>query len=369
MSDWANKKLGFGLMRLPRKDGEIDIPAVCKLADAFLEKGFTYFDTAYVYGGSEVALRKAVVERHPRDSFTVATKMAGWQLSDTYGPADMFRDQLERTGLTYFDYYLLHSLQDSRVASYEKYDCWNFGIKMREEGKIRNFGFSFHGDPELLDKLLTEHPEVDFVQLQINYVDWDSEGIYSRRNYEVCRKHGKSVVVMEPIKGGILASLKPELEAKFKALDPDGTPASFALRFAASLEGVRIVLSGMNADFQMEENLKIFDDFKPLSEKELAVVEEVKNGILSADTVPCTACRYCVEGCPMQINIPEIFKAYNMYLTFGVHNRPNLFYAGLLQSGSGRAGDCIACGQCEAACPQHIDIIERLKGASDYLDK
>ena len=369
MNDWNKKKLGFGLMRLPRKDGEIDVETVARMADDFLAKGFTYFDTAYVYGGSEVAFGKAVVSRHPRESYTVASKMAGWALNENYGPEDMFRDQLARMGLDYIDYYLLHSLQDSRVDCYEQYDCWNFCKKMRDEGKIRHFGFSFHGGPELLDKLLTEHPEVDFVQLQINYVDWDSEGIYSGKNYEVCCRHGKPVVVMEPVKGGILASVRPELEEKYRAVNQDASTASFALRFAADLENVKVVLSGMSSYEQMQDNLNTFDDYKPLSDAERAAIDEVKRGLLAADTVPCTACRYCTEGCPMGINIPEIFKAYNMYLTFGVHNRPNLFYAGLLQTGSGKAGDCIACGQCEAACPQHIDIIERLKGASAYLDK
>lgn len=368
-SNWGEKKLGFGLMRLPNKDGQIDIPAVCKLADEFLEKGFTYFDTAYVYAGSEVAFREAVVKRHPRESFTVASKLAGWLLKDGFGPEDMFNESLERCGVEYFDFYMLHSLQQTRVAAYEEYDCWNFGLKKKAEGKIRNFGFSYHGDPELLEKLLTEHPEVDFVQLQINYVDWDDRAIYSGANYEVCRKHGKDVIVMEPVKGGFLANLKPEAMAKFENVKPGASAASFALRFAASLPGVEMVLSGMNTDEQMQDNIGTFGEFVPVNEAESQAIKEVTSQLLSLPTVPCTDCRYCCDGCPVEINIPDIFKAYNMILTFGDHNRPHFYYDGLLGTGSGKANACVECGQCEAACPQHIDIIAKLKEASKWLDK
>ena len=370
MANWINdKKLGFGLMRLPKNGEQIDIPAVCKMADAFMERGFTYFDTAYVYAGSEVAFKESVVKRHPRESFTVASKLAGWLLTDTFGPADMFAEQLERCGVEYFDYYMLHSLQETRVDAYEKYDCWNFGLKMKEEGKVKNFGFSYHGDPELLEKLLTEHPQVDFVQLQINYVDWDDRAIYSGANYEVCRRHNVDVIVMEPVKGGFLATLKPEVMANFSAIKPDASAASYALRFAASLPGVQMVLSGMNTDEQMNDNLNTFAEFEPLTDAEQAAVKEVTKALLSLPTVPCTDCRYCVDGCPIGIKIPDVFKSYNMILTFGDHPRPHFYYDGLLQTGSGKASECIECGQCEAACPQHINIIEKLKEASKWLDK
>lgn len=366
---WNEKKLGFGLMRLPMKDGAIDIPAVCKLVDSFISKGFTYFDTAYVYAGSEVAFREAVVKRYPRDSYTVATKMAGWVLNETLTPEIMFREQLERCGVDYFDYYLLHSLQPSRIEEYDQYQCWEFCRQKKAEGKIKNFGFSFHGDPLLLEKLLTEHPEVDFVQLQINYVDWDDNAIYAGANYDVCRKHGKDIVVMEPVKGGFLANIKPELMRKFHELDTKASAASYALRFAGSLPGVKMVLSGMNTEEQMNDNLSTFSNFIPLSEVEKSVIKEVTEGLLSVPTVPCTECRYCCKGCPMGINIPEIFKAYNMILTFGEHFRPHLYYDGILLTGSGKASSCIECGQCEAACPQHIEIIEKMKEASKLLDK
>lgn len=369
MGKWTDKRLGFGLMRLPQQDGVIEHSALCRLADEFLERGFTYFDTAYVYAGSEVAFREAVVKRHPRESFTVASKMAAWVLDDALTPEKMFQEQLERCGVEYFDYYLLHSLQPSRVEAYEVHNCWEFCQKKKQEGKIRQMGFSFHGGPELLEELLTKHPEVDFVQLQINYVDWDDDAIFSGANYEVCRKYNKDIVVMEPVKGGILANLRPEFVEKFHTVNPEASAASFAMRFVGSLPGVKMILSGMNTEEQMEDNLATFEDFKPLSEQEQETIREVTKAMLSMPTVACTSCRYCCKGCPQEINIPDIFKAYNMILTFGDHSRPHFYYKGLLETGSKKASDCIGCGQCEAACPQHIEIIEKLKEAAGWLDK
>ena len=370
MADWNPRKLGFGLMRLPRDEkGEIDIPEVCAMADRYLAEGFTYFDTAYVYNGSEVAFRKAVVERHPRESFTVASKLAAWQLTDDFRPEDMFRTSLERCGVDYFDYYLLHSLQESHGTIYEDNGCFDFVKKMKEEGKIRHAGFSFHGSPELLESLLKAHPEIEFVQLQINYVDWDNDMIASRRNYEVARKYGKDIIVMEPVKGGILANVRPEVRKALDEVDPNASAATIALRFAASLPGVQVVLSGMSSPAQMEDNLAAFSSFAPLTEPQMAAMHHACEVVLDVPTVPCTDCRYCVEGCPMSIKIPEIFKRYNMLLTFGEHFRPHGMYGDLIKSGSGRAGDCIACGQCESACPQHLPIIEELRKASALFDK
>ncbi len=366
----VRKKLGFGLMRLPRTDGKIDIEQCKILADTFLANGYTYFDTAYAYQGSEEAFKEFVVKRHPRESYTIASKMAGWMLREDFGPEEMFKTSLERTGAGYFDYYLLHSLQPSRVGFYDQYGCWEFCRKMKEERKIRNLGFSYHGDPELLEKLLQEHPYVDFVQLQINYTDWDSDVIWSGENYRICDKYGKDIVVMEPIKGGFLANIRPEYAKIYSDIDPENTPASMALRFVGSLPRVKVILSGMNALEQMTENTRIFNDFKPLSEEEKAAIAEVTEKILSVPNIPCTACRYCTKGCPMGINIPEIFKAYNMYLTFGDHNRPHLYYRGLLDTDkTNKASACIGCGQCEGACPQHIQIIEKLKDCAAYLDR
>ena len=361
--------LGFGLMRLPKQDNVIIHEEVCRLAEEFMAQGFTYFDTAYVYAGSEEAFREAVVKRHPRESFTVADKMAGWVMKGKLTPEAMFEESLRRCGVTYFDYYLLHSLTGARKADYEKHDCWTFVKRMKEQGKIRHLGFSFHGEPELLQEILEQHPEVEFVQLQINYVDWDSNSIWSGKNYEICRRFGKEIVVMEPIKGGFLANLPESAEVKLRAVRPGDSAASWALRYAASLPGVAMVLSGMSEAGQMEDNLATFKSFTPITDEEKILLREVADQLLSVPTIQCTACRYCCKGCPKAINIPEIFKAVNMLVTFGEHIRPHLYYDNLRQLGSARARDCIACGQCEGVCPQHLPIIELLKDASKRLDK
>lgn len=366
----STKKLGFGLMRLPQKDGKIDIEAVKVLVDEFIDSGFTYFDTAYCYPGSEEAFKAAVSSRYDRRQYTVATKLAGWLLSETFSPEQMFQEQLERCGVEYFDYYLLHSLQPSRIKDYDNYDCWQFCNRMKSEGKIINYGFSFHGDPILLEELLTKHPEVDFVQLQLNYIDWDDNAaIFASQNYEVARRHGKQIIVMEPVRGGYLANLPERSAAKLSALGADCSQASYAMRFVGALDGVMMVLSGMNTHEQLADNIKTFDNFVPLDEAEQKAIEEVKKSLFDVETVPCTSCRYCTKGCPMNIDIPEIFKPYNMLKIYGEHPRPHLYYGAVISGGSGKASDCIACGQCENACPQHIEIIKQLKNAAGMLDK
>ena len=368
-SIFQKKRLGFGLMRLPKKNGLTDHELVCKMADAYLAEGFNYFDTAYVYPGSEEAFREAVARRYPRESYTIADKMAGWVLKSGLTPEKMFSESLERCGVSYFDYYLLHSLTSARFADYDRRDCWTFVRRMKEEGKIRHLGFSFHGDPALLKQVLDLHPEAEFVQLQINYVDWDSDAIWSGRNYETCRQYDKEIVVMEPIKGGFLASLPALAEKKLKEIRPNDSSAAWWLRYAASLPGVSMVLSGMSNYEQMQDNLSTFSAFEPLAASERAAVEEVSKILLASDTIPCTACRYCCKGCPRRIDIPEIFKAVNMLIRFGEHARPHLYYDNLRKTGSGRAKDCIACGQCERACPQHLPIVDLLRNSSERLDK
>lgn len=365
-------KLGFGLMRLPEQDGRIDLEQVCQMVDAYLDAGLNYFDTAYVYhgGNSEKIVKEAIVRRHPRDSFTVATKLPAWCMKEEADRDRIFGEQLERCGVDYFDFYLLHSVEDGGNGdTYDRLNCWDWGLQKKAEGKIRHFGFSFHGSPEYLEKLLDAHPEVEFVQIQLNYADWENPVVQSGKLYEILRRRNIPMVIMEPVKGGSLAKLLPELEAKFKALRPDKSVASWALRFAASLPGVMTVLSGMSTAAQMADNLSTFTRFEPLSDAESVAVEETRRIMMSVEQIGCTACRYCTDGCPMNIAIPDVFRAVNTMKLYGDEFRPKNFYMGLVGQGHGRAADCVACGQCEGVCPQHLPIIELLKDASARLDQ
>ena len=364
-------KLGFGLMRLPEEDGTIQIDRVCEMVDAYMKAGLNYFDTAYVYHGgkSEVAAREAVVKRYPRDSFKIATKLPAWEMKTKEDRDRIFNEQLERAGVDYFDFYLLHSIEEgNNYDTYERLDCFNWGMEKKAEGKIKHFGFSFHGSPELLAKVLDIHPEMEFVQIQLNYLDWENPLVQSGRLYNILHERNIPMIIMEPVKGGTLASLKPELEAKYKAIRPDASIASWALRFVASLPGVMTILSGMSTEDQMADNLSTFTNFEPLSDKEKEAVKEVVDTMLNIPTIGCTACRYCTDGCPMNISIPDVFKAINTMRLYDEDFRPRMFYNGLVAS-HGRAKDCIACGQCEGVCPQHLSIIDLLKEASEVLDK
>ncbi len=366
MSDYFGKdvpKLGFGLMRLPRKGLHTDIKQVKTMVDMFLEAGFTYFDTAFVYLGSEAATKKALVDRYPRDSYTLCTKINAFMLAPTEKAAkQQFYTSLERTGAGYFDYYLLHSFMENNYKKYDKFHLWDFVKEQKEKGLIKHFGFSFHAGPELLDQILTEHPEVDFVQLQINYADWENPTVASRANYEVARRHGKSITVMEPVKGGKLADPPKEVKQLFDAYHPDMSYASWAIRFAASLDGIITVLSGMSSIEQMRDNISYMKEFQPLNEEEQKIIREAQRIMGSASTIPCTACRYCVEGCPKNIVIPDIFAAMNKQLGDGQLERAKALYAEAAAAG-GTASACIGCRQCENACPQHLPIIRHLKEA------
>lgn len=362
------KKLGFGLMRLPKKGVRTDIEQTKQMVDRFLEAGCTYFDTAFVYPGSEPAAKKALVDRHPRESFTLATKLnAGIPgLTETMAKKQ-FETSLERTGAGYFDYYLLHALSENNEGKYTKFGLWDYVAGLKEKGLVKHMGFSFHGGARLLDQLLTDHPEVEFVQLQINYADWENPRVQSRANYEVAREHGKPIVIMEPVKGGKLADPPKEVKALMREAAPDASPSSWAIRFAASLDGVMTVLSGMSTLAQMEDNLSFMSDFTPLSAGERAVLVKAREILGSSAVIPCTACRYCVEGCPKQIPIPEIFSAMNLRLGDGQTEQAVKAYAEAVKDG-GAASDCIACGQCENACPQHIPVIEKLKDCAAALE-
>ena len=374
MSEYFGKnvpKLGFGLMRLPRVQGAekdtIDIEETSRMVDAFLEAGLTYFDTAYVYGGSEEATGKALVARHPRDKYTIATKLNAGAAKDEADAKQQIYTSLERLGTDYIDYYLLHAIGAGNLPKYNEYGLWDYVKELKEKGIVRHYGFSFHDSPELLDQILTDHPDVEFVQLQINYADWEDKNVQSRACYEVCRKHGKSVVVMEPVKGGTLANLPEKIAAPMKAFNPEVSYASWAIRFVASQEGILTVLSGMSNLEQMEDNLSYMKDFKPLTEEEYAVIAQVQKNLASVDTIPCTSCRYCTPGCPMEINIPGIFGVMNNYLIYEQLDSAKKSYAWRTEKG-GKASDCIQCGQCEEQCPQHIHIIEQLQKAASILE-
>ena len=365
----SNSKLGFGLMRLPKDEkGNILQEEVTRMVDTFMKSGMNYFDTAYAYAGSEASMKKALVDRYPRDSFTIADKLPAWKLKSEEDVERIFKESMGLCGVEYFDFYLLHSIEVSHLPTYEKYHCFEFLQEMKRQGKIRYMGFSYHDNAELLDEVLTKHPEIDFVQLQLNYLDWENGVIQSRKNYETAKRHGKPVVVMEPVKGGTLASFPEDIEKIYKDYAPEKSVASWALRYIASLDGVMTVLSGMSNEEQMRDNLDTFVSFVPMNEEEYGLVKEVTSKVLSFPTIPCTACRYCVPGCPMSIQIPDLFTAYNSAKTYGSSRRYDTWYKNHTQDGHGAALACIGCGQCEGVCPQHLEIISLLKNVSEEFD-
>lgn len=363
-------KLGFGLMRLPKQDDVIDIEQTARMVDMFLEAGGTYFDTAYVYEGSEEATAKALVERHPRDSYTLATKLNAHLMAPTREAAQkQFETSLARTGAGYFDYYLLHALMDNTYEQYDEWGLWDYVAEKKRKGLIRNMGFSFHGGPQLLDEVLTKHPDVDFVQLQLNYADWDDTKVQSRENYEVARAHDKEIVVMEPIKGGRLAEPPEEVRALMDACTPGMSYASWAIRFVASLPGVFTVLSGMSNVEQMADNLSYMRDFEPLNEAERDVILQAQRIMGESSTIPCTACHYCTNGCPQNIPIPEIFAAANLRLGNGQAEEAQAAYDKAVSApGAGKASECIQCGQCEGACPQQLSVIDYLHMCAEMFE-
>lgn len=365
--DFEAGKLGFGLMRLPRKGIGIDVEQTSRMVDAFLAAGMTYFDTAFVYPGSEAAIKKALVDRHPRNSYTLATKLFAMAAPTEKAAKKELETSLKRTGAGYFDYYLLHSLMENNYKKYDKFHLWDFVEEQKEKGTIRNYGFSFHAGPELLDQLLTEHPDVDFVQLQINYADWENPSVQSRANYEVARKHGKPIVVMEPVKGGNLANPPAESASLMKGHNPEASYASWAIRFVASLEGIRAVLSGMSNLGQMKDNLSYMRDFKPLNDAEMRIIQEAQRLMGHSKTIPCTSCRYCTKGCPMEIPIPDIFTAMNKQIGNGLFEQAKEDYCNVTEEGH-LASSCIECKQCEGVCPQHLPITDLLKQGAEMFE-
>lgn len=360
-------KLGFGLMRLPKNGaGKIDLEHTKKMVDMFMEAGLTYFDTAFVYdnGGSELAAKSALVDRYPRESFTLATKLCAWTgAHDEQSAKQQFYTSLERTGAGYFDYYLLHALQAGNYKKYDEYGIWDFVKEQKAKGLIKHWGFSFHASPQILDEVLTAHPDAEFVQLQLNYADWENPDVASRANYEVARRHGKSIIVMEPVKGGALADPPQPVREIFDKADKNASYASWAIRYVASLEGIITVLSGMSNIEQMTDNLSYMRDFKPLNEREQTAIRAAQEAINGINSISCTGCHYCTAGCPQNIPIPEIFAARNKQLVWGQLEQGRNAYARAVANG-GKASDCIACGQCESACPQQLKAISLLKECS-----
>lgn len=368
-------KLGFGLMRLPvvnEEPGKIDLAHVTKMVDAFIAGGGTYFDTAYVYhsGTSETAFRETVVKRYPRDTFTITDKLPVFNLKTAEEMEAAFAEQLDRCGVDYFDYYWLHALSREHLPTADRIGAWDFVQRLKAEGKVRHIGFSFHDTPEILEQILKAHPEMEIVQLQINYMDWDDPAYRARECYEMAIKYGKKVVIMEPIKGGTLAKLPPDKLSSFEALRPGLSEPAWALRFAASLPEVFMVLSGMSTLEQVEQNVRSMsapDDWTAVdTEAAIRVGAEIRRDI----AVPCTACGYCVDGCPMRIPIPQLFAIYNKFKLFGEPQRAEAEPAyAKATADRGKASECIKCGACESVCPQHIEIRDKLELIANEIER
>ena len=362
------KNFGFGCMRLPMKDGEVDREETCRMVDAFLESGFNYFDTAHGYldGKSELALKDCLTGRYPRDRYLLTNKLTNSFFQKQEDIRPFLESQLEACGVAFFDFYLMHA-QNAEVFKYFK-ECraYETAFEMKAEGKIRHVGLSFHDRPEVLEQILTEYPQIEIVQIQFNYVDYDNPTVQSRACYEVCRKFGKPVIVMEPVKGGNLVNL-PERAAEILRELHGGSLASYAIRFAAGFPGIRMVLSGMSSLAQMQDNISYMKNFVPLNKRELAAIEDVQEVFNGLHLIPCTACRYCTEGCPQHIAIPDLFATMNSKKLYKDWNAD--YYYGMHTGPGRRASDCLKCGKCEKACPQHLPIRQLLEDVAKEFEK
>lgn len=361
-------KLGFGLMRLPKlEDGKTDVEQTKQMVDAFLAAGGTYFDTARAYGESESVIRQALVKRYPRESFQLATKNAAWiKAKDADEARADFDISLEQTGAGYFDFYLIHNTGGARTAVFDKFGMWDFVKDLKASGKVRHIGFSHHDNAELLDELLVKHPEMEFVQLQVNYADWDNANTQSRKCVEVAAKHGVPVVVMEPVRGGALATPPDPVAEVLRNANPEASYVSWAIRFALGIPNLITVLSGMSSLEQMQDNLEIWRTYEPLSEDELSTLKLAKQKLDEMLDNPCTNCQYCMKNCPKKIKIAQIMEALNRASMYGKDNGKNWF--GFNTAAGGKASECIQCFSCEAACPQHIEIVGKLKRAEELFE-
>lgn len=359
--DRIKKNFGFGAMRLPMKGGEVDIAQTCQMVDAFLGAGFNYFDTAHGYldGKSEPALRECLTSRYPRDRYVLTTKLSGGLFQTEADIRPLFQRQLDACGVDYFDFYLMHAQGARNFGFYKQCRAYETALELKQEGKIRHMGISFHDQAAVLEQILTEYPQIEAVQIQFNYLDYEDPAVEGRQCWEVCRKFGKPVIVMEPVKGGNLVKLPAPAAEVFRKLD-GGSPASYAIRYAAGFEGVMMVLSGMSDMEQMADNLSYMKNFRPLNGREQEAVQKVRNILRAENLIPCTACRYCVEaGCPQKIAIPDLFAVMNAKQLHHDWNA-DYDYNDVHTGQGGKASDCIKCGKCEKACPQHLHIRELL---------
>lgn len=365
----VKKNFGFGCMRLPLKDEAVDYDEMCRMVDTFLENGFNYFDTAhgYVGGKSETALRECLTKRHPRSAYVLTNKLSTHFFTSQEQIRPLFESQLAACGVDYFDFYLMHAQSDEIYAKFKACKAYETALELKQEGKFKHFGISFHDKASVLEQILTENPQIEVVQIQFNYVDYEDAAVESRKCYEVCRKFNKPVIVMEPVKGGSLINLPKEAQ---KILDDlhGGSNASYAIRFAAGFEGIMMVLSGMGNMEMMLDNISYMKDFIPLSQKEQEAITKVRKIFRAQDLIPCTACRYCTDGCPKQISIPDLFACLNSKKQFQNWNA-DYYYNNVHTKEGNKASDCIKCGKCEHICPQHLPIRDLLVEVTKEFEK
>lgn len=366
----VKKNFGFGCMRLPMKDGEVDIEETKRMVDYFLDNGFNYFDTAHGYleGKSELAVKECLTSRYPRDKYILTDKLSSDFFKTEEEIRPYFEKELEACGVEYFDFFLMHAQNAEYFEKYKKCHAYETALEFKKEGKIRHFGISFHDKAEVLEQILTEYPQIEVVQIQFNYVDYDDPSIESRKCYEVCRKHGKPVIVMEPVKGGNLVNNLPEKAQKVLDDLHGGSNASYAIRFAASFDGIMMVLSGMGNMEMMKDNVSFMKDFVPLSDKEKEAIRQVCEIFNAQGLIPCTGCRYCTDGCPKKILIPDLFACLNAKKKFGDWNS-DFYYHQVHTKHNGKASDCVKCGKCEHSCPQHLKIRELLEQVAETFEK